>query len=534
MASLTWIGGSGDWSTASNWSVLSGLDPAPAAGDDVTINAPGTYVVTVTGSQSVGNLTLDDPGATVALKGAMGVIVGGTLAINGALTGGGGTLDLTQGGLTFTNSQSIDNLAISFVSPVTAVATPFTIATGAVVTLGPHVVMQGSSNSPPIALLAKGGTLVNEGTIITPPSLFTSVMDNGSLDNEGSLGIGHGLTINGDLTNNGEISFLLASATPALTVNGELSGFGRILIPVSVGSTPVVVTGTIGPQDLIGPVNGQFAVSANSIDSQALIDNFAIGSRIDLTGLHFSARLQASYSANDITGILSITGNGTLQAQLQFKHVPAGSGFVLSSDSTGGTVITTDAPIVPCLVTGTRIRTDRGEVAVERLRVGDHVPAVRAGRPLPVTWIGHRRVLPAQHPEPEEVYPVRVAAGAFADAVPHRELWLSPEHCVFLHGVLVPIRTLINGTSIAQVPCADVTYWHVELESHDLMLCEGAWTESYLDMGNRSAFNGTSDATAPDFSREAWEARACQQQERGGPIVAAIRAVIDARVARAA
>ena len=32
-----------------------------------------------------------------------------------------------------------------------------------------------------------------------------------------------------------------------------------------------------------------------------------------------------------------------------------------------------------------------------------------------------------------------------------------------------------------------------------------------------------------DFSREFREARACQQQERGGPVVAAIRAGIDAR-----
>ena len=85
------------------------------------------------------------------------------------------------------------------------------------------------------------------------------------------------------------------------------------------------------------------------------------------------------------------------------------------------------------------------------------------------------------------------------------------------------------------MPCEEVTYWHVELASHDLMLCEGAWAESYLDMGNRAAFvdsdDGSVPALHPDFSRESWEARACQQQERGGPIVAAIRAAIDARAA---
>jgi hypothetical protein len=533
MGSLTWNGSSGDWSTASNWSLLSGLDPTPGAGDDVTINAPGAYVVTITDSQSVHDLTLAASGATVAI---VAPLVGhsGTLALNGALTGGGGTLDLTRGGLTFTNSQSIDNLTISFISPPTAFAVPFTMASDSVLTLGPHVLMQGSTNSTPVAILANGGgTLVNDGTITSPQAVFGLMVTNSALDNEGSINIGTGFTVNGDLTNNGELRFGGAGLA-ALTVNGNLSGLGRIILPSGLGAAPITVSGTIGAQDLIGPLNGQLALTAKAINSLALIDNFAIGSSIDLTGLSYSTNLKFSYDGSNASGSLNITNDGTLQAQLAFRGIPQGAGFALSPDATGGTVITTDLAVVPCFATGTRIRTDGGEVAVEQLRVGDHVPVVRAGRPLQIIWIGHRRVLPARHPEPEEVYPVRVTAGAFADAVPHRDLWLSPEHSVFLHGVLVPIRVLINGTSIAQIPCAEVTYWHVELESHDLMLCEGAWTESYLEMGNRSAFDGTSDATAPDFSRQAWEARACQQQERGGPIVAAIRAVIDARTERAA
>jgi hypothetical protein len=422
------------------------------------------------------------------------------------------------------------------VSPATVFAVPFTLPSGTVLTLGPHVVMQGAANTTPIALIVSGGgTLVNEGRINTPPSFITSVVVSTSLDNEGSLGIGHGLTVNGDLTNDGEISFVLASAATALTVNGNLTGFGTILIPPFLGGIPIIVTGTIGPQDLIGPVNSRFTVATTSIDSRALIKNFAVGSTIDLTGLVYSPGLQASYGGNNVRGLLSITNDDTLEALLTFLGIPTSSTFALNPDSIGGTIVTTDAAVVPCFVTGTCIRTERGEVPVEQLRVGDRVPSVRAGRPLQIVWIGHRRVLAAGHPQPEEVYPVRVAAGAFADAVPHRDLWLSPDHCVFLHGVLVPIRVLINGTSIVQVPSAEVTYWHVELERHDLMLCEGAWTESYLDMGNRSAFVGTADVDAsPDFSREAWEARACQQQERGGPIVAAIRAVIDARTAKAA
>ncbi|MCA3378002.1 MAG: Hint domain-containing protein, partial [Roseomonas sp.] len=47
-----------------------------------------------------------------------------------------------------------------------------------------------------------------------------------------------------------------------------------------------------------------------------------------------------------------------------------------------------------------------------------------------------------------------------------------------------------NGTSIVQEAwCQRVTYFHLELEAHGLLLSEGLWSESYLDDGNRHAFN---------------------------------------------
>ncbi len=81
---------------------------------------------------------------------------------------------------------------------------------------------------------------------------------------------------------------------------------------------------------------------------------------------------------------------------------------------------------------------------------------------------------------------MRVKAGAFEDARPRRDLWLSPDHAVFVDDVLIPIKRLINGTSIAQVPVEEVTYYHVALGRHDVILAEGLPTESYLDRGDRS------------------------------------------------
>ena len=85
----------------------------------------------------------------------------------------------------------------------------------------------------------------------------------------------------------------------------------------------------------------------------------------------------------------------------------------------------------------------------------------------PVVWIGQRTVNCARHPKPETVWPVRIAPGAFGDNVPARDLYLSPDHAVFVNDVLVPVKLLVNGTSIMQIKRDRVTYYHVELPRHD-------------------------------------------------------------------
>jgi hypothetical protein len=137
--------------------------------------------------------------------------------------------------------------------------------------------------------------------------------------------------------------------------------------------------------------------------------------------------------------------------------------------------------------------TQHGECAVEALRVGDLVPALAGGRLARIRWIGHRRVDCRRHPQPRAVWPVRVAAGAFAPGAPTRDLWLSPDHAIWHHGMLVPIRYLVNGASISQLAMDEVTYWHVELAAHDVLFAEGLAVESYLDTGNRSAFGNGGD-----------------------------------------
>jgi Hint domain/von Willebrand factor type D domain len=178
--------------------------------------------------------------------------------------------------------------------------------------------------------------------------------------------------------------------------------------------------------------------------------------------------------------------------------------------------LTIDATVLPCFAAGTLIATSRGDVRVELLQIDDLVQTQFGGM-APIKWIGHRRVDCSHHLKPCQVWPVCIRADAFDDGMPRQNLWLSPDHAIFVNDVLIPIKYLINGTSIEQMTRDEVTYYHIELPQHDVLLAEGMLAESYLDTGDRSNF-GTGDGVMrlfPDFSARGpdvnliWEAYGC-------------------------
>jgi hypothetical protein len=166
-----------------------------------------------------------------------------------------------------------------------------------------------------------------------------------------------------------------------------------------------------------------------------------------------------------------------------------------------------------CYAAGTRVLTARGEVRVEGLAVGDMVRVRFAGL-APIKWIGHRRIDCRRHPDPQQVWPVRIVAGAFAPNQPCRDLFLSPDHAVAVNDALIPIRLLVNGASIRQESeVAQVHYFHIELERHDLLLADGLAAESYLDTGNRGVF---ANAGVPIVLHPTLDDPAAQQRREAG------------------
>ena len=138
------------------------------------------------------------------------------------------------------------------------------------------------------------------------------------------------------------------------------------------------------------------------------------------------------------------------------------------------------ALFIECFLTGTRILTDKGEIAVEKLKIGDQVQTAD-GKLEAIKWIGRQTIEPHQVKNPLRGYPILIKAGALGNNLPHRDLYVSPDHSMFIEGLLINAGALVNDLSIIKTePTEDFTYYHIELENHALLIAEGTAAESYL------------------------------------------------------
>ena len=355
--------------------------------------------------------------------------------------------------------------------------------------------------------------------------------------------VGALLIIAGDVTSSSTAVFP-DHAMPATGPNplfGTMHAFGGGTIDIEAGATV-----DIGGAVPLGTLNGNFTrdivvqfgsgdnvlrldgvSSAEPLNFGGSIRGFVEGSVIDLPAIPYSAAPQLSYDPTSATGgDLTLGSPSTTFATIHFRGgVFDSTSFGLIPDATGGT------EIVTCFAAGTNILTTHAYQPVETLQAGDFLPTLIGGGTAPIRWIGRRAVACWRHKRPEQVWPIRIAAHSFADGVPRRDLLLSPDHAVFVDGVLIPVKYLIDGESITQRPMRNIVYYHIELPRHDVVLAENLSVESYLDARNRCAFdNGGATITAwPDFASRSWEAAGCAPLIIAGPQLATIRQRLAAR-----
>jgi Hint domain len=139
----------------------------------------------------------------------------------------------------------------------------------------------------------------------------------------------------------------------------------------------------------------------------------------------------------------------------------------------------TAAPV--CFLKGTRIWTPSGETRVEDLRVKDLV-VTSSGEAKSIQWVwGRNFERQARQEWTEEIIPIRVKQSALGTNTPHRDLYLSRYHCLYLDGVLIPAVDLINGSTIARIDAIhlrEIEYFHIKLERHSVIYAEGAACET--------------------------------------------------------
>ncbi|GBQ69532.1 hypothetical protein AA103196_2244 [Ameyamaea chiangmaiensis NBRC 103196] len=249
-----------------------------------------------------------------------------------------------------------------------------------------------------------------------------------------------------------------------------------------------------------GPVMGEiraYAGSAASIPQGWVLANGTLLPIAQNQALF--ALLGTTYGGNGLTNFALPNLSDT---------VVAGSGGSQSFGKTyGSNTAILSVSDVACFCRGSRIRTTRGDIPVEEIQIGDYIVAfdddVTNGTIRQVTWVGQSRaIVRAGLPDDEAGYPVRLLKGAIAHNVPYKNMMITSEHCLFLDGRFVPVRMLVNGRSIFfDKSIASYDYYHVETEDHSVIMADGVLTESYLDTGNRLAFDQSGPVVSIGRSR---------------------------------
>lgn len=143
-----------------------------------------------------------------------------------------------------------------------------------------------------------------------------------------------------------------------------------------------------------------------------------------------------------------------------------------------------------CFAAGTLIATPEGETAVETLAIGDAI-LTASGDTVAVKWIGRQSLRPAA--ASDKLQTVRVRQGALGEGLPYEDLTLTAGHGLIIDDLVINAGALVNGSSIDYVPAAElpatVTYYHVETDSHEVILANGTAAETYVDYVDRKAFD---------------------------------------------
>jgi Hint domain len=349
-------------------------------------------------------------------------------------------------------------------------------------------VLELASSSSDGTLSGLGTQFINFASIAIDPSAVWTLAASSTIASGAALSelANASLISAGTLVNNGSIVL-----GPSTMIDANLSGVGSVTL--DAGSTLEVQATLAGGETIRFAGGGAYLHLDTPGSAHGGVTNLELGSTIDLTGIN-----PAFVSYN--SGTLEFTG-GSFPLELA-----AGNTLQVNASVDGAELTAL------CFVTGTMILTPSGERRVQDLAAGNLVTTA-SGAVRPISWIGAGKVL-ATRGQRNAATPVIVRRGALAPNVPARDLHVTKGHCLYINDVLIPVAFLVNHRSIIWDDRAqEVELYHVELETHDVLIADGAPAESYRDDGNRWLFRN---------ANAGWDLPAqepCAPILTGGPIV---------------
>ena len=215
-------------------------------------------------------------------------------------------------------------------------------------------------------------------------------------------------------------------------------------------------------------------------------DTFIIGNRTDGLG----DVIDGNEGGNDFD-TLDLRGSGPFTIVYAADNPENGVVTYRDADGnpTGTLTFTNIENVIPCFTPGTMIATPKGEVAAEHLKAGDRI-ITRDNGIQEIRWVGQKALgWRDLHVNPH-LKPVLLRQGSLGNGLPDRDMLVSPNHRLLVandrtalyfdeHEVLVAAKHLVTSAGIAAVDSVGTTYIHFMFDRHEVVLSNGAWTESF-------------------------------------------------------
>jgi hypothetical protein len=229
------------------------------------------------------------------------------------------------------------------------------------------------------------------------------------------------------------------------------------------------IRGGEGVDSLYGGADRDVFIVGGGEGSNDFIDGNEGGNDFDTLDLSDAGPLRITHDGNPENGTVTfLDDDGNETGTLTFRNIEN---------------------VSPCFTPGTLIATPKGEVPVEGLRAGDQI-ITRDNGIQTIRWTGARHLDWAALSANPHLKPILIRQGSLGNGLPERDMLVSPNHRMLVASdrtalyfaereVLVAAKHLTGAKGVQAIDSMGTTYIHFMFDRHEVVLANGAWSESF-------------------------------------------------------